>query len=121
VLIELTLAFGVIVAIDGDTLLTGSERVRIQGVDTPEMTCACPEECRAAWAAKRFTQSALDGGAVSIERNGTDRYGRTLARVLVNGKDLAKTIIEAGHGRPYDGKGKRGSWCGVSSPQPVSR
>lgn len=107
---ELILVTGLL-AVDGDSVLFRGERIRIMGVDSPEIHCQCESECRAAWAAKRFTQNTLDGGAVTIERQGLDKYRRTLARVYVNGQDLAAIIIAAGHGRPYHGE-KRQSWCG---------
>lgn len=107
---ELILAASAILAIDGDTLWVEGQRVRVVGVDTPEIQCQCESECRAAWAAKRFVQETLDRGTVTIERTGTDKYRRTLARVYVNGQDLAQLIIAAGHGRAYHGE-RRLSWC----------
>lgn len=109
-LAELILA-GSILVIDGDTLMVGRERVRVMGVDTPEIQCQCEHECRGAIAAKKFVQDALlSAGTVSIEREGADKYRRTLARIYVNGRDLAELIIAAGHGRPYHGE-RRQSWC----------
>lgn len=109
VLAELYLA-AALVAVDGDSLLLDGERIRILGVDTPEIQCHCPQECNAALAAKQFTQDTLSAGVVTIDRTGTDRYQRTLARVYVNGQDIARLIIAAGHGRPYHGERRR-SWC----------
>jgi endonuclease YncB( thermonuclease family) len=110
VLAELILAASAVLAIDGDTLLLDGERLRLFNVDTPEIHCRCESECRAAWAAKRFTQDTLNAGRVEIRRTGKDRYGRTLAYVTVNGRDLGELIIAAGHGRPYHGE-RRQSWC----------
>jgi len=108
-LAELVLISGLI-AVDGDSLLLGTERIRVQGVDTPEISCQCERECRAAWAAKDFTAHTIAAGRVEIDRSGKDRYGRTLAKVYVDGKDLAALIVAAGHGRLYNG-GRRQSWC----------
>jgi micrococcal nuclease len=41
-----------------------------------------------------------------------DRYGRSLARVTVDGEDLAVVMVREGLARPYRGE-KRASWCGV--------
>lgn len=50
-------------------------------------------------------------GPVRIERiPRTDRYGRTIARVYVNGRDLGEMLIGAGLGRPYRGE-RRQTWC----------
>lgn len=75
-LAELVLVTGLL-AVDGDSLLFRGERIRVLGVDAPEIHCQCESECRAAWAAKRFTQETLDRGAVTLERQGLDKYRRT--------------------------------------------
>ncbi|MGN6489885.1 MAG: thermonuclease family protein [Devosia sp.] len=51
----------------------------------------------------------LKSGPVELERRGVDPYSRTLASVLINGQDITKTMIEAGHGRRYQ-RGQQ-SWC----------
>ncbi len=109
-------------AVDGDTLVLcqgaatprcKGETVRVAGVDTPELNGAkCPAEKRMAEEARVFTQRALNGAAdVAIERRGR-HYDRTVAVVRLDGADLAALLIEAGLGRPYDGRGKRRPWCG---------
>lgn len=104
-------------AIDGDTLSRGGERVRIENVDTPELhPCRCARECELGQRAAMFTQDALaDATAVRILRTGRkDRYGRTIARVYVDGRDLGEMLIAAGLGRPYRGE-RRQSWCAPAS------
>ncbi len=59
---------------------------------------------------------AIDGDTLQIRSTGErvrDRYRRTLARVLVDGRDLAPEIIGAGLGRPYNGERRR-PWCPTS-------
>jgi micrococcal nuclease len=99
-------------AIDGDTLACGTERVRIMGLDTPEMRGHCPAETHAARAAKdRLT--ALMAAGISLERHGRDRYRRTLAIVRDRqGRDVARILIQERHARPYNGRGRREGWCG---------
>jgi endonuclease YncB( thermonuclease family) len=46
-----------------------------------------------------------------LESGKLDRYGRTLASVTVNGRDVGEILIGEGLARPYQG-GRRGSWCG---------
>ena len=36
-----------------------------------------------------------------IERAGTDRYGRTLARITVNGQDAGEYLVSLGLARPW--------------------
>jgi endonuclease YncB( thermonuclease family) len=98
-------------AIDGDTITTpAGERIRVMGVDTPELHARCPAEYDAARAAQDFTQAALDRGPITMQPTRRDRYGRLLARVYVDGADLAGLLIRAGHGREYHGE-RRQPWC----------
>lgn len=97
--------------IDGDTISVDGERIRLLGVDSPETHGAkCESERQAGLAAKRFTAEALEWGVVTLERGRRDKYGRTLAKVFIDGRDLAELLIEAGHGRAYHGE-KRRPWC----------
>jgi hypothetical protein len=81
-----------LVAIDGDTLRCGSERIRLLGIDAPELPGHCHPGRQCApgdpVASKRRLASGLRGRA-TIERVGLDHYGRTLALVRVNGHDLS--------------------------------
>lgn len=97
---------------DGDTIRLGQERIRIVGLDTPELghRAECESEALAAERAKQALIGEIARGSVALHRQGTDRYGRTLARVTVDGRDVADTLIAQGHARPYAG-GRRESWC----------
>lgn len=101
-------------AIDGDTYVCHGERIRVENIDAPELHGRCVGEIDAARAARLFAQHALDGALlieIKIhERRPRDRYGRTLARVLVDGDDLGGLMIEAGLARSYHGERRR-SWC----------
>lgn len=105
---------GVCRAIDGDTYVCHGERIRLENIDAPELHGRCASEFDAARAARLFAQQALDGAlAIEIrvyEKRPRDRYGRTLARVLVDGDDLGELMIGAGLARSYHGEGRR-SWC----------
>ena len=87
--------------------------VRVLGVDTPEIRGKCESEKVMARQAKQFTVQALRS-AETIELRNTQRgkYFRILADVYIDGKNLADSLIKAGHARGYDG-GKRLSWCDV--------
>lgn len=102
----------VISVYDGDTIRLGDERIRIVGLDTPELghRAQCQEEAVAAEQAKQALIAEFARGNVALERQGTDRYGRTLARVTVDGRDVADTLIAQGLARPYAG-GRRDGWC----------
>jgi endonuclease YncB( thermonuclease family) len=99
--------------VDGDTIRCGDERVRIMGLDTPEMSARCPREERLARAATARMSDLIAGG-VTLQPHGRDRYHRLLAVVRDRqGRDVAQVMIREGHARAYDG-GHRQGWCSPS-------
>jgi len=97
---------------DGDTITIDGERIRILGLDTPEIGrgARCAAEARAAEEARDELHRLLRGAEITLRRDGTDRYGRTLAYVYADGRDVAGVLIGTGLARPYDG-GRRDGWC----------
>jgi micrococcal nuclease len=103
-----------LVATDGDSLRLGEERIRIIGLDTPEIHHAqCSREFALAMRAKEIAQDLIATGAVEIRRTGrVDRYGRSLAAVSVGGVAWLNAMRAAGAAaREYDGRGRRQGWC----------
>lgn len=88
--------------IDGDTIqLSTGERIRLIGVDTPEMKDKRPAVRALAQEAAAFVRRSVEGKPVSLEydRAPRDRYGRTLAYVyLEDGMFLNAEIIRQGYG-----------------------
>lgn len=83
--------------VDGDTVdLESGVRIRLLLVDTPETTSG-KNDCYGQ-EAKAFTTATLDGQSVSLqyETECKDRYGRTLAFVSVNGKEINTSLVEKG-------------------------
>lgn len=110
------LADPLVVVVDGDTIKVAGETVRIENLDAPEMPnrAKCASEGKKALEAKALLQRLIDRGTVTLVRNTKrpkDRYGRTLARVLVSGKDVAPVMIAAGVSREW--KGRSSNWCGA--------
>ena len=100
-------------AVDGDTIDCGSTRIRLVNVDTPELHGACASEIALARRAQGFTADALRA-ARTIEikpdpRRPRDRYGRTLAWVILDGRDLGESLVAARLARVWDGRRRR--WC----------
>lgn len=99
-------------AVDGDSLRCGGQRVRVIGLDAPELHGRCLRETRLARAAADRLRRIVAAG-VRLESHGRDRYGRRLAVVRDHqGRDVAQLLIRAGLARPYDGHGPRRGWCG---------
>lgn len=104
--------------IDGDTLheTTADVRYRIANIDTPEAgpRAHCPAERDAARRATQTVRTLLRA-AQQVETRPvgrTDRYGRTVAFVLVDGRDLGQLLITQGLARPW--RGRREPWCGAN-------
>lgn len=97
--------------IDGDTIDVAGERVRLVNIDTPEMPpkARCAAEADGALRARDRLQALVASGDVALARTGTDRYGRTLAHVSVDGADVGHALIAAGLARPWEGR--RRTWC----------
>jgi endonuclease YncB( thermonuclease family) len=114
---------------DGDGLRLNGERIRLWGVDAPEMGQECvlrgiPYSC--GLKAKNALTGLLWGKAPRCEEVHTDRYGRTVARCSVDGKDLGGEMVRLGWALDFrrysngfyaeleaDARGhRRGLWAG---------
>nr|WP_317128334.1 thermonuclease family protein [Sphingomonas baiyangensis] len=77
---------------DGDTIRCSGERIRLLGIDAPELPGHCQRGRVCApgdpYASSRSLGEA-SAGELSIDRVGEDRYGRTLARVAGPKGDLS--------------------------------
>ena len=110
----------VIRAIDGDTFLArlrqrdGRDlvaRVRLRGIDAPELKASCQEELDKAEAATRALRDLLGQGGVTITNLGADKYGRILADVATRRTaNVSAALLAGGYVRSYNG-GPRDGWC----------
>jgi len=107
--------------LDGDTFearvhlapgLEPTTRVRLRGIDAPEMKAACAQEQQMAEAAGVALRGLLGEGGVAIYHIGPDKYnGRVVADVATRRTDnVSAALLAAGHARGYRG-GHRTSWC----------
>ncbi len=94
--------------IDGDTMQCGDVRVRLAGIDAPELhgckagrTCTKGNATAARNALIGLTRTDVDCTALEV-----DRYGRTVALCAAAGLDLSCAMIDSGHAvaryRPLD-------------------
>ena len=116
----------VVEVIDGDTLGVRvriwldqdvATRVRLDGIDAPELRGRCEQERALARRAADFVAGKVmsEAGAGTLVRLHEVRYGKYARRVVArvemeDGEDLAQALLDAGLARPYDG-GRRASWC----------
>lgn len=109
---------GVFCVIDGDTIKLEDRKVRVVGIDTPEVDSHCAGEAALAEAATARMQQWVNAGAfemVGRVDEPTDRYGRdlrSLRRQKPDGayEDVADVMRAEGLARSYSG-GFRDGWC----------
>ncbi|WP_192881377.1 thermonuclease family protein [Rhodosalinus sediminis] len=85
--------------IDGDTLEIGETRVRLHGIDAPEIGQPCRDggevrDC-GRWAAEAL-RARVEGRVLRCEARDRDRYGRVVARCEAGGEDVAAALVRAG-------------------------
>ncbi len=111
----------VIRTIDGDTFLArlhfaqGGDlvtRIRLRGIDAPELKAACESELEKAEAATDALRDLLGQGGVAVYNLGPDKYqGRVVADVATRRTaNVSAALLAAGHARSYNG-GHRDGWC----------
>lgn len=109
-------AFADVTIVDGDTVKIDGKTIRIVQIDTPELNGHCEAEVENAMHAANRLRELLATGNVTYKATGTDRYGRTLAKVYVGKTDVGKAMIKEGYALPYqpgaEAKLKRvQTWC----------
>lgn len=96
---------------DGDTItvkLEGhTEKVRLVGIDSPEIHDDRREYRDAAYAAKSYARSLMAGETVTLDpepRQGDrDRYGRLLRYVILgDGTNVSEAMVRNGYAHVYD-------------------
>jgi endonuclease YncB( thermonuclease family) len=93
--------------VDGDTLVHGGERIRLTGIDAPELAQTCRDGQARAWscgqAAKERLAALVSQGGVSCSARGKDRYHRTLAICSAGGvADVGAALVRGGYAVNYN-------------------
>lgn len=98
---------------DGDTIRCDGEKIRLANIDAPELEGSprCeqmrggknPSWCDYALGirSRDALDDFLDSGPITVERMGKDKYGRTQARLQVNGSDAGQHLIALGLARAW--------------------
>ena len=109
--------------IDGDTFearvqvwpnMALTTRVRLRGIDAPELKARCADERVRADAALEGLRALLAEADVTVAAIGPDKYfGRVVADVATrNTPSVSAALLEKGLARRYSG-GHRDGWCDV--------
>ena len=89
---------------DGDTIKINGEKIRFNGIDTPEMKQTCIENeivnpCGVT--AKNILMDKISNNEVVCISEGKDRYKRTLAECFVNDESLSSYLVRSGYAFAY--------------------
>lgn len=99
--------------VDGDTIRLGQRRVRLLGIDAPELTAArCPGELALAERAADRLVSLVNQGAFDLTAHrfwDKDGYGRDLRLLKRDGRSIGDMLIDEGLAQRYFGS--KLSWC----------
>ena len=81
---------------DGDTCTTESnEKIRLACIDAPEIRGKNADPLKAK-ASRKFINNLLSNKKVTIKRIDTDRYGRTVAEIFIEGTNIQKLMVKNG-------------------------
>ena len=113
--------------IDGDTIRVSERRIRIFGIDAPEIGQRCRKHGRdlnCGVDARNLLIRIIGNNPVTCAPHGSDRYSRTVATCYAGGVDIGKAMVTNGHAVAYTRystvynaaqraavKGKRGIWA----------
>ena len=89
---------------DGDTITvrtTETIKIRLYGIDSPELKQPFGQ------ASKQAMSGLVFGKKVTVKPDKKELYGRTIARVEVDGRDVSTTMAETGMAHWYKQYAKR--------------
>lgn len=104
--------------VDGDTIdvvidlgfsCMYKSRVRLFGIDTPESRTRNKDEKARGKLAAKFLSDAVSSGDVVLKtklKDSRGKFGRVLATVWVDGKNINQSMIDHYHAAEYYGQGK---------------
>ncbi|MBT6414732.1 MAG: thermonuclease family protein [Candidatus Puniceispirillum sp.] len=116
---------------DGDSLRSGSLRIRLFGIDAPEIKQICHNASSLKWpcgvnARDRLRELVKTAAHLECRLRDTDRYGRLVMQCFANQKDISRTLVEEGMAVAYERYAKeyiavqaqardagRGMWAGT--------
>ena len=86
---------------DADSLRAGPVRLRLFGIDAPEMRQSCADKGGQAYACGKAARDWLvaflpEGAVLSCDLLDQDRYGRLITRCFYQGHDIAARLVAAG-------------------------
>jgi len=115
--------------VDGDTISLQGRRIRLHGIDAPEIAQTCEaggKQMACGVTARNALIGFTMGTTVRCERQDVDRYGRDVSRCLADGFDVSAGLVRTGlavayreYSTAYIGeeetarRARRGMWKGT--------
>lgn len=90
--------------VDGDTITIANERIRLHGIDAPEMDQECQarrKTYKCGVVSKKALSDLLRGRTVTCKGNERDQYGRLIAKCFVEWLDLGEQMVLIGRALAY--------------------
>jgi len=91
-------------AVDGDTIRIGESRIRLKGIDAPELNQSCMRGSTPILCGEKARDTLLGmilNRRVECRVTGRDRYQRLLARCFVDGEDIGARMVSEGFAVAY--------------------
>jgi endonuclease YncB( thermonuclease family) len=86
---------------DGDTCTSSTgEKIRLACIDTPELRGKRADPVPAK-EARDYLRELVVGRKAAIRRITTDRYGRTVAELFVDGSNVQQELVASGNASIY--------------------
>ena len=89
--------------VDGDTVHINGYKIRLEGIDAPEIKGKTQEEKNAAIISRDVLREKILGEIVLLKDVKTEKYGRLLATVYLNNINMNEWMLTNNYAIPYDG------------------
>lgn len=91
---------GSVRVIDGDTIDVGGVRVRLHGIDAPEIGQTCTNANGVVWECGRWVaqeaRARWQGAHARCDMRDIDRFGRVVAVCHIRGEDIGRVLVRDG-------------------------
>ncbi|WP_244299123.1 thermonuclease family protein [Roseibium aquae] len=86
--------------VDGDALVVAGERLRLNGIDAPELGQTCHDgsgrKVKCGHRAKAHLERLIAAGSLTCSGDTMDAYDRRIATCFVNGQDINARMVQDG-------------------------
>jgi endonuclease YncB( thermonuclease family) len=90
--------------IDGDTLALGEVKIRLHGIDAPEIAQTCSDTRGAIWTCGKWSKATLERlatGSVTCVQKDIDRYGRIVGTCFAQNVNVNAAMVAKGAAFAY--------------------